>query len=605
MRDTVKSLEKEYLQCDVLVIGGGMAGCYAGICAAEKGLKTILISKSLVGKSGCSRHATNVAGGPPHMYLSIEERRKLASMAVKAGTPQSKKEMTAEQKEYLNRTAAYYGHYLVDQDYLLDGNKWAEQNFFSYLESRGLYFRRISDGRVLSNTGSAHTKVTWAPRQGQTGPQLMDLLRHEVIASETKVIEECMAISLLTKNGEVHGTIALDMRKGKLFIITAKATLLCAGHSANTATRTTATREMYGDGWWLAYKAGAELANLEMHYIHCVDTKDPITMNQHCYPNPNPNTDKSPHIVDSEGEFIFTPDMFKQGQTVMYHLQVKRVIQKIFEGKAKPDGGYYSSYRHMINETDAEYLRAKRVFDKLGYNIAIEPIENALCWEMCEGGVRCDLKTMQSSLPGLYAPGSTGAHGLSAFQRCMYDATLAVDHAMKRCLEMRIPSSDSSQVVSEEARLLGYLKTEPKNGYRPSIIQTRIRKIIYETLVPIKREKKMKESLEELKKIKDELVPKMSLESTSLNFNTGWMNAIDLDTMIGVSELQILGSLERKESRGPFFREDYPYVDNENWIVSNIVKIVDGAPKFYQEPVELKYVEPDEKGKVDYFKVAY
>jgi succinate dehydrogenase/fumarate reductase flavoprotein subunit len=605
MSGTIKLLEKQYLETDILIIGGGIAGCYAAICAAEKGLKTILISKSLVGKSGCSRHATNVAGGPPHMYLSIEERRNLASMGIGTGGKKSKKEMTPEQTEYLNRTAAYYGHYLVDQDYLLDGNKWAEENFFSYLESRGLYFRRMEDGRVLSNTGPAHTRVTWAPRQGQTGPQIMDLLRHEVFATETRVIEECMATSLLTGDGEVVGAISFDMKTGKMFVISAKATLLCTGHSLNTATRTTATSEMYGDGWWIAYKAGAELANIEMHYIHCVDTKDPITMNQHCYPNPNPNTDKSPHIVDSEGEFIFTPDMFKQGQTVMYHLQVKRVIQKIFEGKAKPDGGYYSSYRHMINEADPEYLRAKRTFDKLGYNIAVEPIENALCWEMCEGGVRCDLKTMQSSLQGLYAPGSAGSHGLSAFQRCMYDSTLAVGHAMKRSQEIKMPSPDSNQVASEEARLLGYLKTEPKEGYRPSLIQTKIRKIIYDTLVPIKNEKKMKGCLDELNRIREEMVSKISLESTSLNFNTGWINAINVETMVGISELQLLASLERKESRGPFFREDYPYVDNENWIVSNIVKLVNGTPKFYQEPVELKYVGPDEKGKVDYFKVAY
>ena len=97
MSGTIKLLEKQYLEADILIMGGGVAGCYAAIYAAEKGLKTILISKSLVGKSGCSRHATNIAGGPPHMYLSIEERRKLASMGIRTGDKKSKKEMTPEQ----------------------------------------------------------------------------------------------------------------------------------------------------------------------------------------------------------------------------------------------------------------------------------------------------------------------------------------------------------------------------------------------------------------------------------------------------------------------------------------------------------------------------
>jgi succinate dehydrogenase/fumarate reductase flavoprotein subunit len=605
MKGALKSLEKQHIKTEILVVGGGVAGCYAAIYAAEKGLEVTLISKSLVGKSGCSRHATNLVGGPPHMYMSAEERKKLASISIHTDDENSKKGLTTAQKEQLQRTCAYYGHYLVDQDYILETTKYAQETFLDYLENRGLYLRRMSDGRILSNTGPVHSRNTWAPRQGQTGPQLMDLLRHEVFASGVKVIEECMATSLLTDNGEVSGAIALDIRKGKLFVISAKATLLCTGHSLNTATRTTATREMYGDGWWMAYRVGAELVNFELHYIHCVDTKDPITMNQHCYPNPNPNTDKSPHIVDSEGEFFFTPDMFKQGQTVMYHLQLKRIIKKIYEGKARPDGGYYSSYRHMVNEVDPEYLRAKRVFDKLGYNIAVEPIENALCWEMNEGGIKCDMKTMQSNLPGLYAPGSTGGHGFGSFPRCMYDATLAVNHARKRCQDIKIPTTDINQVSSEEVRLLGYLRVEPRGGFRPATIQTRIRRIISDTLIPIKNEEKMQKGLEELNKIRKEMVPRMSLESTSLNYNVGWINAIDLEVMIDICALQILASLERKESRGPFFREDYPYVDNENWCVSNIVKLVDGIPKFRQEPVYLKYVRPDEEGKVDYFKVAY
>ena len=215
------------------------------------------------------------------------------------------------------------------------------------------------------------------------------------------------------------------------------------------------------------------------------------------------------------------------------------------------------------------------------------------------------MKTMQSNLPGLYAPGSTGGHGIGSFARCMYDATLAVNHAQKRCQEIRIPNINADQVASEEVRLLSFLRTEPRDGYRPAVIQTRIRRIISDTLIPIKNEKKMIRGLEELKKIREEMIPRISLESSSLNYNVGWINAIDLATMIDICELQIMASLERKESRGPFFREDYPYVDNENWCVNNIMKLVDGIPKFRQEPVNLKYVRPDEVGKVDYFKVAY
>lgn len=600
-----KSLEKQFIDTDLLVVGAGVTGCYAAILGAQEGLNVTLISKSLVGKSGCSTHATNLTGGPAAMYMSAEQRKKLSTIAVQTGDKKSERILTPEQKGILSMLCAYLGQYIRDQDYALDSGKWINENFYQYLESRGIYIRRMPDGRVISNTGPVHQKVTWAPRQGQTNVQLMDLLRNEVFGSSVTVMEECMATSLLSYDGGISGAIALDMRCGKLLVISAKATLLCTGHSANIATRTTATREMYGDGWWMAYRAGVELANLELYYIHCVDIKDPITMNQHCYPNPNPNTDKSPHMVDNEGEFIFTPDMFRQGTTAMYHLQVKKVIQKIYEGRAKPDGGYYSSYKHMVNDVDPEYQHAKVVFDKLGYNLAEEAIENALCLEMNEGGIICDLNTMQSSLPGLYAPGSTGAHGLGGLSGCMYDATVAINHARKRCQEVEIRKADVDQVASEEIRLLSYLRVAQGGGYRPGIIQTKIRKIVYDTLIPIKRENTMRKVLEELNTIKKDMLPNISLESAGLNYNVGWINAIDAETMIGVCDLLILSSLERKESRGPFFREDYPFIDNENWCAYNIVKMVDGKPRFRKQPVNLKYVGPEEKGKVDYFKVIY
>ncbi len=63
--------------------------------------------------------------------------------------------------------------------------------------------------------------------------------------------------------------------------------------------------------------------------------------------------------------------------------------------------------------------------------------------------------------------------------------------------------------------------------------------------------------------------------------------------------------MERKESRMAFFRDDYPYTDNENWLVLNMMKKgPDGKPVFHKEPVNLKYFRPKE-ARADYFKVVY
>jgi len=600
----IKELEKQYLDTDILVIGSGVTGCFAAIQAAERGLNVVMISKSLAGKGGCSRIATNLAGGPPHIFLSLEERQRLAK-ARKEVKSEPDKSSTDKQKALLSNYCAYFGHWLNDQDFALDAGAWVNRHFYNWFEEHGLYMRRMPDGSLITSKGQSQ-KQTWAPRQGQTGPQLMDLLRHEVFARDNiRVIEECMVTRLLTDNGAVTGGIGLGMRDSKLYVISAKATLLCTGQAARITTRTTATREVFGEGYVAAFDAGAELEDLELWYIHVVDNKDPITLNQHCYPNPNPNTDKTPHIFNSYGEFYFTPDQFTQGTTAMYHLQYKRTIQQIMQGKAKWDGGYYSSYQHMAGEFDREYQAARRVFDHLGHmNVGEDMIENAMNFEAnFVGGIRVDKKTMQTRIPGLYAPGGAGGH--SSFVHCCYCAQVSVTNAEGRAKEVRIPEHIPAQVTGEEFRLLGLLRAGAKDSYHPGIVMTKVRQIMTEALFPWKNARKLHKNLEELKKMQEVILPQMALASLSLNYNQGWIDAIDVDAMLKFSELLLLSSLERTESRGPYFRDDYPYTDNENWLAHNVLGKVDGRPKFRRVPVDMKYVRPKEEGRADYFKVVY
>ncbi len=600
----IKELEKQYLEADILVVGGGVTGCFAALQAAERGLKAVLISKSLVGKGGCSRSATNLAGGPPQAYMSPEAREELGKVR-KEVRDEPRRELPEKQKALLSMFCAYLGHYLLDQDYALDASAWTREYFYNWFEEHGLYIRRMADGSLISSTGPVHQKQVWAPRQGQTGPQLMDLLRHEVFAHDNiRVVEECRATGLLTQGGEVTGGVGLGMRDGKLYVISAGATFLCTGQAARVTTRTTATREVFGEGYVMALDAGAELKDLELWFIHVVDNKDPITFNQHCYPNPNPNTDKTPHMFNSYGEFFFTPDQFTQGTTAMYHLQYKRSVQQIMQGKAKWDGEYYSSYRHMVGEFDGEYQGARRALDHLGFmNVGEEMIENAMNFEAnFIGGIRVDEKTQQTRVPGLYAPGGAGGH--SSFVWCCYCAHVATGHAEKRVRDMGMPQPAAEQVREVETRLLGSLRAGPEGGYHPGVVMTKIRRVMTEALFPWKNEEKLQTGLEELRRVEEEMLPQMGLESTGLNYNQGWLDAIDVPDMLEFCGLLLLASLERKESRGPFFRDDYPYTDNENWLAHNVVAKVDGKPEFRRVPAELKYVRP-EGGRVDYFKAIY
>ena len=120
----------------------------------------------------------------------------------------------------------------------------------------------------------------------------------------------------------------------------------------------------------------------------------------------------------------------------------------------------------------------------------------------------------------------------------------------------------------------------------------------------VKNEKKLQTALAALQSLREEQLPRLQLQSTSRVWNTGWMDALDVSCMIDACEATVRSGLLRKESRGPFYRDDYPVVDNENWLCKVIVNRTDGEWRSRTEPYELPYLTP-EKDREPFFEVDY
>ena len=84
----------------------------------------------------------------------------------------------------------------------------------------------------------------------------------------------------------------------------------------------------------------------------------------------------------------------------------------------------------------------------------------------------------------------------------------------------------------------------------------------------------------------------MRLSNTGLRANYEWLDAIDVVNMVDVCELIVQSSLERKESRGPFFRTDFPDTDNRDWLVANVLTRSGNGIKFEHRAYDLPFFEP-------------
>mgnify|MGYP000669197937 CR=1 FL=1 len=147
----------------------------------------------------------------------------------------------------------------------------------------------------------------------------------------------------------------------------------------------------------------------------------------------------------------------------------------------------------------------------------------------------------------------------------------------------------------EKDRVFSLLRTEPRDGFLPGQVKRHIRTIIWEDFNYIKSESQMQTALDRLQQLEKDILPRMRLGSNTLRFNYDWVDALDVYDMLSALSLQIEFSLFRKESRGAFYRQDYPNTDNKNWLKHILGHIEDGELKLETQPVDLPYVEPEEE----------
>lgn len=570
------------LSTDVVIIGGGGGGTYTALCLKKAGIQPLLIVKGIIGKSGASIFAGNMVLAGRVLDGTEEEAEATRDWVVR-----------------------WYNHFLVDQDYVLKSEKWIENVYYPELDEIGLYLRRDNQGRIVKSYGAARGIA--AKQQGQSGALFMDRRRKQVWQNEIPSLEETAVTKILQDgNRRAIGVVAFHYPTGEIYVVRAKAVVVATGPADRIATRATGTREQSGDGLALTYRAGGELVNLEIQWWHASDFKWPLCWQRmHVYPNPLVGTKDTARMYNADGECFFDQSRDAPNSYAPYPTQLKRVAQQAEAGKARMDGGYYTGYDHIDPQALKLYAHHMKSFEKVGLGYHEARVETAPTWHYRQGGVNLDPHTMMTNVPGLYVAGAVGGHNNGSIGFVTYDAYVCAESIKNSDLPAVPPPPPARQVEQEVARIQGLLREMPQGGVTPTRLKARIRDIMYTKMGFVKTKEGMESALEELRRMREEDVPRMGLKDTTLVQNYGWLDALDTFSLLDVSELTIRSALNRKESRGPFYRTDYPYTDNQNWIVKNILAD-DGTGKvrFRLEPYSLPYYKPEFE-REDYFKVDW
>ena len=556
----------------VVVVGGGAAGCYAALNLHRKGISTVIVCKGLVGKSGASLFAGNLVLSGRILGNTEEQARNTAEFLIK-----------------------YHNQFLIDQDWAKRCGAWISSVYYSELEEAGLYFRRDDDANVVVSPGKIRSIA--ANVQGNSGVPFMDLRRKQIINAGIQTLEETVATALLRNaDGSIAGIFGLQILTGEYVVVLAQATILATGYSDRLHARSTGTREMSGDGIAVAWRAGASMVNLEMQWWHTNDVAYPPTWQRmQIYPNPMLGSDKSARMVNSEGEEFFDQQKDDPLAFGPYTVQLKALAKQVHAGKARYTGGYYAGFDKCSASEVETYTTYGKVYRQLGMDFPKQLIETAVTAHYRQGGIDVDTATMASSVPGLYVAGGLGGHCNGLIALVTYDGKVVADGVADALATLRAPELPDEQIENERERL-----ETLRGGARlrdtpcaPGEVKEALRELMWAKAGVEKDEQSLNEALDEFSRMRRELLPRLRARTPVRIANYDWLDAIDCVNMIDAAELVVVSSLQRQESRGPFMRRDFPETDNENWLTANLLHKAGNGYRFEKRPYNLSMFQPD------------
>jgi succinate dehydrogenase / fumarate reductase flavoprotein subunit len=277
---------------------------------------------------------------------------------------------------------------------------------------------------------------------------------------------------------------------------------------------------------------------------------------------------------------------------------VARCIRReVREGRGSPHGGVFldiawirdkipTASEHIKKKLPSMYHQFKQLAD---IDITQEPMEVGPTTHYMMGGVRVEADSQMSDVPGLFAAGecAAGLHGANRLggnslsdllvfgQRAgEYAATFAKAHSLGNV--------DNGELKSAETWALQPF--ERKNSENPYAVQQTLQDVMQDLVGIVRQEQEMLQALDRIQELKN-AAERVGVDGNR-EYNTGWHTALDLYHLLTVSEIVTRSALERKESRGAHFRDDFPEKNNQFGAFNIVVrKSVEGAMQFSREPV--------------------
>jgi len=582
---------------DVLVIGAGGAGLRAAIEASAAGVKVGLICKSLLGKA----HTVMAEGG----------------MAAAMGNVDDRDNWKVHFADTM-RGGQYVNNWRMAELHAKEAPARVHE-----LEAWGAVFDRTKEGKISQRNFGGHRYPRLAHVGDRTGLELIRTLQDHGIHQGITVFMEYTVVSLLKDGGRVVGAFGYDRERGRFRVFKAKAVVLCTGGLGRAYKVTSNSWEGTGDGVSLAYHAGAELLDMEFIQFHPTGMIWPPSVmgilvtesvrgeggvlrnkdGKRFMYDDIPDNYKSQTSTDPEEGWRYTQNdkNAKRPPELLTRDHVARCINReVKAGRGSPHGGVFLDISWIKEKipNSAEHIKRKlpsmyhQFMQLANLDITKEPMEIGPTTHYAMGGIRVNAESQATNIPGLFAAGecAAGLHGANrlggnSLSDLIVFGQRAGEYAAKYAKENpNISVSDAEIEGAYREAVAPFERAAGGTTEGPYQVQYDLQNMMQKNVGIVRLQNEMEEALAGIGQLKARAA-KVAVQG-HCEYNPGWHTAIDLRHLLTVSEAITMCALERKESRGGHFREDFPDKDPAAAKYNNVVsKAADGSMKLRREAI--------------------
>jgi len=566
------------LKHDVVIVGAGLAGLRAALEAAEHA------DVALLSKVFPTRSHSGAAQGGIAAALGNEEQ---------------------DSWEWHMYDTVKGGDFLTDQDAAEILAKDAPRAIYE-LEHMGVPFNRTADGTIAQRAFGGHTRdfgqssiKRTCHATDRTGRVILDTLYGEALRKGIRVYAEFHLLDLLIKENRVVGLVAYELATGDVHVFHCRAILLATGGFGKVFKTTSNCFANTGDGVYLAYKAGIPLEDMEFVQFHPTGIYGLGVLIS--------------EATRGEGGILHnsTGDRFMEAYAPTLKdlaprdLVSRAITQEIRAGRGIGGRDFvHLDLTHLGKERLQEKLSDISSFVRiyLGIDPVKEPIPVQPTCHYMMGGIPTNLDGQvlvenQDIVHGLYAAGECACVSVHGANRLGCNSLLDLVVFGRRTGKKLVQNLQGLHWIPlqdhPEERILEriqHLKGR-KTGEKAAALRAVMQDVMMKYCSVFRQEEGLSRAREEIKSLTDRY-REITIDNRGSRFNTDLLDALELESLLGLADVILASAIARKESRGAHFREDYPVRDDKNWLKHTLAQRTDDGPRLFYKPVMITKFTP-------------